>query len=78
MAVVVFKDQKIAASGSFCTNHLQELLEAAIFCFLLSKHFRKAKKSHRRGWLKGKTDKERKPVRVTACGDCAGSPDQWS
>jgi len=43
---------------------------------LLSKHFRKAKKSHRRGWLKGKTDKERKPVRVTACEDCTGSPDQ--
>jgi hypothetical protein len=33
---------------------------------LLSKRFKQAKKSHRRGWLKGKTDKERKPVRVKA------------
>jgi hypothetical protein len=33
---------------------------------LLSKRFNQAKKSHRRGWLKGKTDKDRKPVRIKA------------
>ncbi|WP_218187424.1 hypothetical protein, partial [Pseudomonas sp. P1.31] len=46
--------------------------EGCDLLLLLSKHFQKAKKSHRRGWLKGKTDKERKPVRVEA-GRAAGA-----
>ncbi|MGP6422274.1 hypothetical protein ACTZGP_26275, partial [Pseudomonas putida] len=70
------QSRTIAPDGAIV--EIQGAAEGCDLLLLLSKHFRKAKKSHRRGWLKGKTDKERKPVRVKACGDCAGSPDQWS